>query len=85
MQQELIRKIMVEQPRNQVSEMHFDKFPNASTFQFWKPSFETETCSCSNFPTEAMLGIKEVEMVESVDDLETSQSVGGVVPEFWGA
>ena len=27
---------MVEQPRNQVSEMHFGKFRNPSTFQFWK-------------------------------------------------
>ena len=31
----------------------------------------------SNFPTEALLWIKEVEMVEAVDDLKTSQSFGG--------
>ena len=68
---------MVEQPRNQVSEMHFDKSPNALTCQRWKKSFKTEVCGCSNFPTEAILWIKEVEMVELVDDLKTSRSIGG--------
>ena len=68
---------MFEQPRNQVLEMHFDKFPDPSTFQCWKTSFKTEVCSCSNFPTDAMLWIKEVEMVDSVDNLKTSQSIGG--------
>ena len=68
---------MVELTRKQVSEMHFEKFPNPSTFQRWKPSFKTEVCSCSSFPTDAMLWIKEVEMVGSVADLETSQSIGG--------
>ena len=69
---------MVEQPRNQVSEMHFDKFLNPSTFQCWKTSFDTEVCACCNFRTEdAMLWIKEVEMVEPVDGLETSQSIRG--------
>ena len=43
----------------------------------WKSKFETEVCSCSSFPTDAMLSIKEVEMVVSVDDLRTSQSIGG--------
>ena len=66
---------MVEQPRNQVSEMYFDKFPDPSTFQCPPTSFKTEVCSCSGFPTDAMMWIQEEEMVESVDDLETSQSV----------
>ena len=35
----------------------------------WKIRFKTEVCTCSQFPTEAMMWIKEVEMVESVDDL----------------
>ena len=69
---------MAEQPRNQASEMHFDKFPNPSTFQCWKTSFKTEVCSCSNSTTEAMLWINEVEMVESVDVLKTSQPIGGI-------
>ena len=78
MQKELHpQNCMVEQPRKQVSEIHFDKFPDPSTFQFGKTSFKTEVCSCSNFPTDAMLWIKEVEMVGSVDDLVTSWSIGG--------
>ena len=63
---------MLEQPRNQVSEMHVDKFRNPSTFQFRKTSFKTEVCSCSNFTTDAMLWITDVEMVDSVDDLKKS-------------
>ena len=38
---------------------------------------KTEVCTCSQFPTEAMLWIKEVEMVESVDDLKSSRSNRG--------
>ena len=67
----------VEQPRNQVSDMHFDKSPNPLTFQCRKTSFKTEVCSWAIFRTDAMLWIKEVEMVESIDDLETLQSIGG--------
>ena len=79
MQKELIRKnFLVEQPRNQVSEMHFDKFPIPSTFQCWKTSFKTEVCSCSGY-SEAMHWIKEAEMVESVNDLESSQSIRDTV------
>ena len=73
----ILKNWMVEQPRNQVSEKHFDEFPNPWTFQCWNTSFKTEGCSCCNFPTEAMLWIRDVEMAESVDDLKMSQSVGG--------
>ena len=45
--------------------------------------FKTEVCTCSQFPTEAMLWIKEVEMVDSVDDLKSSCSVRGIrMPDF---
>ena len=47
----------------------FDKFPTPATFACWKIRFKTEVCTCSQFPTEAMQWIKEVEMVDSVDDL----------------
>ena len=67
---------MVELPRNQVSEMHFDKLPDPSTLQCWTTILKTEVCSWSSFPTDAMLWIKEVEVVESVDDHVTSQSIG---------
>ena len=57
------------QKRLQISDLHFDKFPTPATFACWKIRFKTEVCTCSQFPTEALLWIKEVEMVESVDDL----------------
>ena len=45
--------------------------------------FKTEVCTCAQFPTDAMLWIKEVEMVESVDDLKSSRSVTGTHgPDF---
>ena len=72
-----------DQQRLQISDPHFDKFPTSATFACWKIRFKTEVCTCSQFPTEAMLWIKEVEMVESVDDLKSSCSVGGIrTPEF---
>ena len=64
-----LRNCTVEQPRNQVSEMHFDKF------QCFKTSFKTEECSFSGFLWDAVRWIKEVEMVESVDELRSSQSM----------
>ena len=42
--------------------------PTPATFACWKIRFKTEVCTCSQFPTEAMLWIKEVEFVDSVDD-----------------
>ena len=40
-------------------------------------------CTSSQFPTEAMLWIKEVELVDSVDDLKSSCSVRGIqMPKF---
>ena len=66
-----------DQQRLQISDLHFDKFPTPTTFAFWKIIFKTEVCTCSQFPTEAMLWIKEVEMVESVDDLKSSRSITG--------
>ena len=59
------------------SELHFDKFTATTTVACWKIRFKTEVCTCSQFPTEAMLWIKEVEMVESVDDLKSSRSING--------
>ena len=69
---------MMEIPRSQISELHFDKFPDTSDFQCWKTNLETDVCSCSGCPTVAMLYIKEVEEVKPVDDLMTSQSIEGM-------
>ena len=66
-----------EQQRLQISDLHFDKFHTPATFACWKIRFKTEVCTCSQFPTEAMHWIKEVEMVDSVDDLKSSSSIRG--------
>ena len=64
-----------DQQRLQISDPHFDKFPTLATFACWKIRFKTEVCTCSQFPTEAMLWVKEVELVDSVDDLKSSCSI----------
>ena len=49
----------------------------------WNIRFKTEVCTCSQFPTEAMQWIKEVELVDSVDDLKFSSSTRGIrMPDF---
>ena len=72
-----------DQQRLQISDPHSDKFPSPATFACWKIRFKTEVCTCSQFPTEAMHWIKEVEMVDSVDDLMSSSSTRGIqMPNF---
>ena len=72
-----------DQQRLQISDLHFDKFPTPATFACWKIRFKTEVRTCSQFPTEAMLWIKEVEMVGSVGVLGSSSSVRGIrMPDF---
>ena len=57
--------------------------PTPATLACWKIRFKTEVCTCSQFPTEAMLWIKEVELVDSMDDLKSSSSVRGIrMPDF---
>ena len=72
-----------DQQRLQISDLHFDKFPTPATFACWKIRFKTEVCTCSQFPTEAMQWIKEVELVDSVDDLRSSSSIRSIpMPDF---
>ena len=72
-----------DQQRLQISDLHFDKFPTPATFACWKMRFKTEVCTCSQFFTEAMQWIKEVELVDSVDDLRSSSSIRGIsMPNF---
>ena len=74
---------MVEQPKNNVSDLRFEKVPTPSTFTYWKMNFKTEVCSGSGHPAEAMPWIQEVEMANSVDDLKTSRSISGrLYPNF---
>ena len=78
-QKEHIHRIiwLVDQQRLQISELQFDKFSTPSTFSCWKIRFKTHVSSYSGSPSEAMLWIKEVEMVDSVDDLKSSHSIQG--------
>ena len=77
------KNYVADQQRLQISDLQFDTFPTSATFVCWKIRFKTDVCICSQFPTEAMHWIKEVEMVESVDDLESSCSVRGIqTPDF---
>ena len=72
-----------DQQRLQISDLHFDKFSTPATFTCWKIRFKIEVCTCSQFPTEVLLWIKEVELVDSVDDLKSSCSVKGIhMPNF---
>ena len=72
-----------DQQRLQISDLHFDKFSTSATFACWKIRFKTEVCTRSQFPTEAMQWIKEVELVDSVDDLRSSSSTRGIpMPDF---
>ena len=67
----------VRQQKEQISELQFDKFPTRSSFLCWKIRFKNQVTTCSDFPSNAMLWIKEVEMVDSLDDLKFSRSVCG--------
>ena len=72
-----------DQQRLQMSDLHFDKFTTPATFACWKIRFKTEVRTCSQFPTQAMQWIKEVELVDSVDELRTSSSTRGIqMPNF---
>ena len=72
-----------DQQRLLISDIHFDKFPTPATFACLKIRFKTEVCTCSQFPTEAMQWIKEVELVDSVDELRSSSSIRAIsMPNF---
>ena len=72
-----------DQQRLQILDLHFDKFPTPATFACWKIRFKTEVCTCSKFPTEAKQWIKEVEMVDSVDEVRSSSSIRSIpMPDF---
>ena len=43
------KEFTADQQRLQISDLHFDKFPNPATFACWKKSFKTEVCTCSQF------------------------------------
>ena len=72
-----------DQQRLQISEPHFDKLFTPAMFACWKIRFKTEVFICSHFPTEAMQWIKNVEFVDSVDELRSSSSIRSIpMPDF---
>ena len=72
-----------DQQRLQISDLHFDKSLTPATLACWKIRFKTEVCTCSQFPMEAMHWIREVELVDSVDELRSSSSTRGIsMPNF---
>ena len=72
--------IRVELPQNSVqqkSDLQFDKFSQSIIILVWKTRFKTLASNGSDFPSEAVLRIKEVNVVDSLDGLESSRSVYG--------
>ena len=81
--EELPQNYMVGQQRQQISELQFDKFPHPPSFLVWKIRFKNQATTCSDSPSDAMLWIKEVELVYSLDELKSSRSVcGNNFPNF---
>ena len=79
--EETLQRIM-EQTNNDCR-FHSDKFHTPATFACWKIRFKTKVCTYSQFSTEAMQWIKEVELVDSVDELRSSSSTRGIsMPNF---
>ena len=58
---------MVGQQRPQISELQFDKVTTPQSFLVWKIRFNTQVTTCSDFPSDAMFWIKEVEIGESLE------------------
>ena len=69
------RNSMVGKQRQQISELQFNKLPTPSTFSCSK--MRSQATTCSDFPSDAMPGIKEVGMVVSLEELESSRSIAG--------
>ena len=76
--EDFTRNCWANQQRLQISDLHFDKLLTPAPFSCWKIRFKTEENICSQLPAEAMLWIKEVEMVGAVDDLKFSCSITGI-------
>ena len=80
---ELAQNCMVGQQRQQISELQFDNFPDPQSLLVWNIRFNTQVTACSDFPSDATLWNKEVEVVDSLDELKSSRSVCGEdLPNF---
>ena len=65
------------QQRQQISELQFDEFPTPHSFLCWKIRFKNQVTTRSDFPSDTMLWINEVEMVDSLDESKSSRSIAG--------
>ena len=68
---------MADQPRLQISELQFDKNPHTFIVFLLEDKIQNPGKCLFQFPSEAMLRIKEVEMVDSLDALKSSRSIRG--------
>ena len=66
---------VVGQQIQQISELQSDKFPHPQWFLVWKMRFKNQVTTCSDFPSEATLWIKEVEKNDSLEELKSSRSL----------
>ena len=49
------QSFMVVQQRQQISELHFEKFPTPLSFLCWKIKFRSKVTTCSDFLSGAIL------------------------------
>ena len=75
--EELPQNSMVGPQRQQISELQFEKFPAPRSFLVWKIRCKNQATACSDIPSEAMLWIKEVEMVARGMGPQGMPSTGG--------
>ena len=69
---------MVDQQKLQISQsFNLTNSPTTLTCSCRKIRFKTHVSACSGSPSEAMLWIKEAEMVDSVDEFKSSHSIQG--------
>ena len=54
-----------------------DKFRHPQSILVWKIRFKNQVTTCSDFPSDAMLWIWKVEMVDPVKEWKSSRSVSG--------
>ena len=76
---EFLQNSMVGQQRQQISGLHFDKFSNDQPFVVLKIRFKNQVATCSDFPSDAMLWIKEVEMVVEMLDAKIASALNKII------
>ena len=69
------RTLRYDSKKQQKSELQLDKFPFPHSFWFWKITFKNQVTLCSDFQSETMLWINEVETVGSLDE-QTILAIG---------